>query len=100
GVVLPAGPGGGALVPLAVPALVRPAVALMAVATTAAGGVAAGAVVAGAVAAAGASTRLHAPRSVGGGGSGRTLGEVARWVFVAVAVVGGVDLVANGVLSV
>ena len=99
-VVLPAGPGGGALVPLAVPALVRPAVALLAVATTAAGGVTAGAVVAGAVAAAGASTRLHAPRSVGGGGSGRTLGEVARWVFVAVAVVGGVDLVAHGVLSV
>ena len=98
-VVPPAGPGGGALVPLAVPALVRPAVALLAVATTAAGGFAAGAVVAGAVAIAGASTRMRAPLWAGGGRE-RMPAELVRWAFVALAVAGGVDLVAHGVLSV
>lgn len=98
-IVPPAGPGGGALVPLALPALLRPAVALLAVATTAAGGALAAVVVAAAVALAGASTRLHPPRSAGAR-PGRTLAEVARWAFVAIAVVGGVDLVAHGVLSV
>ncbi len=95
----PGGPGEGALVPLAVPALVRPSVVLLAAATAAAGGLAAGLVVAAAVAVAGASTRLHAPRGTGGGrGSG--FAEVARWSFVVLAVLGGVDLVAHGVLSV
>jgi hypothetical protein len=55
------GPGGGALVPLAVPALVRPAVTVLAVAVAADGGVIAGIAVTVAVAAAGASILLPLP---------------------------------------
>lgn len=93
-----AGPGSGALVPLAVPALVRPAVVVLAVAVAADAGLAVGAGTAVAVAAAGAATLL--PERRPGAGGGVALGDVARWAFVAVAVLGGIDLAVHGVFSV
>jgi hypothetical protein len=99
-----AGPGGGALVPLAVPALVRPAVVLLAVAVSADGGVAVGMGVAVAVAVAGASTLVPVPVPVSGSvddGRGRAaFAAVATWAFAALAVVGGIDLAVHGVFSV
>jgi hypothetical protein len=112
------GPGGGALVPLAVPALVRPAVTVLAVAVAADGGLVAGIAVAIAVAAAGASVLLPLPgaspsplpREQGEAAAGdepragdrrRLLaGDAATWAFAAVALLGAVDLVAHGVFSV
>lgn len=93
------GPGDGALVPLAVPALVRPAVVVLAVAVAADAGLAVGVGTAVAVAAAGAATLLPERRPAGAQG-GPALGDVARWAFVAVAVLGGIDLAAHGVFSV
>ena len=93
-----AGPGSGALVPLAVPALVRPAVVVLAVAVAADAGLAVGVGTAVAVAAAGAATLL--PERRPGAGGGVALGDVARWAFVAVAVLGGIDLAVHGVFSV
>ena len=95
-----AGPGDGALVPLALPALVRPTVVVLAVAVAADAGLAVGIGTAVAVAAAGAATLLPERRPAAGAGGGVALGDVARWAFVAVAVLGGIDLAVHGVFSV
>ncbi|HEX6420198.1 MAG TPA: hypothetical protein VFZ77_16985, partial [Acidimicrobiales bacterium] len=95
-----AGPGDGALVPLALPALVRPAVVVLAVAVAADAGLAVGTGLAVAVAVAGAATLLPERRPAGGAGGGVAPGDVARWAFVALAVLGGIDLAAHGVFSV
>lgn len=100
GPVPSAGPGGGALVPLAVPALVRPSVVHLAVAASAAGGVAVGALVATGVVLAGLSLLLPTPEVVGDTTRGDALATVATWVVVAIAVLGGVDVAAHGVFSV
>jgi hypothetical protein len=81
-----AGPGGGALVPLVVPALVRPAVVLLAVAVAADAGIAAGVGAAVAVTAAGLSTLLPRPRSGG---------RADRGAVVEGPAVGGSSLVAG-----
>jgi hypothetical protein len=101
GPLAPAGPGRGALLPLAFPGLVRPAVVLMAVATSAHGGVWVGLVVALAVAVSGATALLpSAPDDREGEPRRAALGRLLVWVFAVIAVVGGVDLVAHGVFSV
>lgn len=112
----------GALVPVAVPALVRPAVALLIVAVAADAGPTAGIVAAAAAAAGGPALLLGsghpsrdgaepaepadgASEAVEPGGTGPVparsrLADGARWAFAALAIVGGVDLVAHGVLGV
>ena len=95
-----AGPGGGAVVPVSLPALLRPAVALLVLAVAADGGVPVG------IGAALGAALAAVVAATGGwrwGARGRQLPHVvdwARWAFAAVAVAGGVDLVVHGVLSV
>jgi hypothetical protein len=119
----------GMIVPVAVPALVRPAVALLVVAVAVDAGLVTGLVVAAAAAAAGLVLLLghggagrdgaglddpaaHDAEPVDGAPSaaGHTaddpvavpslLAECARWAFAALAIVGAVDLIAQGVLGV
>ncbi|HEX6417342.1 MAG TPA: hypothetical protein VFZ77_02560, partial [Acidimicrobiales bacterium] len=96
----PGGPGGGWLVPLALPALVRPAVAAMAVAVAAHWGLAVGAAVAVGVAVAGLAVLPAEGRPAGGRAGRPGLADVAHWAFVAVAVLGGIDLAVHGVFAV
>jgi hypothetical protein len=87
--------GQGAVVPVAVPALVRPAVALLLLAVAADVGIgpALGAAAAAALAGAALVPRLAA------WADGRLAGTL-RWAFAAVAVLGGIDLAVRGVLNV
>ncbi|HZA78918.1 MAG TPA: hypothetical protein VE623_21280 [Acidimicrobiales bacterium] len=90
--------GRGAVVPVAVPALVRPAVALLLLAVAADAGIGPALGAAAAAALAGAALLLR-PDADGGGAGGRLAGTL-RWAFAAVAVLGGVDLAVQGVLGV
>lgn len=100
GTVPPAGPGAGALMPIGVPALVRPPIMVLAVAASAAGGLVAGLAVALGVVAGGVSVLVPVSHLTAGDRRRLELGDVATWAFVAVALLGGVDLVTDGVFSI